>query len=146
VRALEPTERSQEWAIMDTEQRMVSSVAVQEIPLEYQCHAFIFDEEAAKCFPPSHEKFDMEIKLKPDAPDIINCKVYPLTEEGKEITKKFLKEHQKKGYIEQTDSPWSLPWFLIPKADRSSRPVQIIDMSINILFPTSTLCHASKIF
>jgi hypothetical protein len=121
VRALEPAGKSQEWAIADTERRTASSAAVQGIPLEYQRHAFIFDEEAAKRFPPSRGKFDMEIKLKPDAPDIINCKVYPLTEEGKEITKKFLKEHQEKGYIEQTDSPWSSPWFLIPKADGSSR-------------------------
>jgi gag-polyprotein putative aspartyl protease len=124
ARTLETAGKSQEWAIVDTERRTASSAAVQGIPLEYQRHTFIFDEEAAKHFPPSQGKFDMEIKLKPDAPDIINCKVYLLTEEGKEITKKFLKEHQEKGYIEQTDSPWSSPWFLIPKADGSSRPVQ----------------------
>jgi hypothetical protein len=62
----------------------------------------------------------MKIELKPDAPETINCKVYPLTQEGKEITKKFLKEHVEKGYIEKTDSPWSSPWFLISKKDGSS--------------------------
>jgi RNase H-like domain found in reverse transcriptase/Reverse transcriptase (RNA-dependent DNA polymerase) len=66
----------------------------------------------------------MKIELKPDAPETINCKVYPLMQEGKEITKKFLKEHAEKGYIEKTDSPWSSPWFLISKKDGSSRPVQ----------------------
>jgi hypothetical protein len=92
--------------------------------LEYQRHAFVFDEKAATRFPPAWGKHDMKIELKPNAPETINCKVYPLTQEGKETMKKFLKEHTEKGYIEKTDSPWSSPWFLISKKDGSSRPVQ----------------------
>ena len=48
-----------------------------EIPKEYQCHAKVFSEEEAQRFPPS-QPWDHAIVLKPDAPDTINCKVYPL--------------------------------------------------------------------
>ena len=48
-----------------------------EIPKEYQCHARVFSEEEAQQFPPSWP-WDHAITLKPDAPDTINCKVYPL--------------------------------------------------------------------
>jgi hypothetical protein len=115
---------AQQWAIQDAQKKRDDSVAVQGVPLEYQRHAFVFNEKAATRFPPARGKHDMKIELKPDAPETINCKVYPLTQEGKEITKKFLKEHTEKGYIEKTDSPWSSPWFLISKKDGSSRPVQ----------------------
>jgi hypothetical protein len=47
----------------------------------------------------------MKIELKPNAPETINYKVYPLTQEGKETTKKFLKEYIEKGYIKKTNSP-----------------------------------------
>jgi hypothetical protein len=46
----------------------------------------------------------MSIDLKPGAPYGINCKVYPLTEQGKITTLQFLKEHENKGYIEKTSS------------------------------------------
>jgi hypothetical protein len=38
----------------------------------------IFDEKAAKQFPPSRPE-DHAIKLKDGAPSEINCKIYPLT-------------------------------------------------------------------
>ena len=50
---------------------------ITEIPKEYQCHAKVFSEEEAQRFPPSRP-WDHAIVLKPDAPDTINCKVYPL--------------------------------------------------------------------
>jgi hypothetical protein len=66
----------------------------------------------------------MSIDLKPGTPYGINCKVYPLTEQGKITTLQFLKEYEDKGYIEKTSSQYSSPWFLIPKKDGSSCPVQ----------------------
>jgi Reverse transcriptase (RNA-dependent DNA polymerase) len=66
----------------------------------------------------------MSIDLKPSAPYGVNCKVYPLMEQGKITTLQFLKEHKDKGYIEKTSSRYSSSWFLIPKKDGTSQPVQ----------------------
>jgi Reverse transcriptase (RNA-dependent DNA polymerase) len=78
----------------------------------------------SKRLPPSQGHHDMSIDLKPGALYGINCKVYPLMEQGKITTLQFLKEHEDKGYIEKTSSRYSSPWFLIPKKDGTSRPVQ----------------------
>jgi hypothetical protein len=48
------------------------------IPEEYHRHQIVFSEEASKRFPPKRSE-DMTIKLKEDAPDSIDCKVYPLS-------------------------------------------------------------------
>jgi hypothetical protein len=83
-------------------------------------HRTVFSEAAAKHFPPA-EPEDHMIKLKPDAPQTINCKVYPLTHAEQEATTKFLRENEALKYIEKMDSPWSTPWFFIKKKDGSLR-------------------------
>jgi gag-polyprotein putative aspartyl protease len=94
-----------------------------EILPQYDQYRQVFSEEAAACFPPSRPK-DHAIKLKPRAPNTINCKVYPLTEAEKEATRKWVEEHKKKHYIEKSTSPWSTPWFFIKKKDGSLHPIQ----------------------
>jgi hypothetical protein len=79
-----------------------------EILPQYDWYRQVFSEEAATHFPPSRPK-DHAIKLKPGAPDTINCKVYPLTEAEKEATRKWIEEYEKKQYIEKSTSPWSTP-------------------------------------
>jgi hypothetical protein len=59
------------------------------------------------------------IKLKPDAPQTINCKVYPLTHMEWEATAKFLRENEALKYIKKMDFPWLTPWFFIKKKDGS---------------------------
>jgi RNase H-like domain found in reverse transcriptase/Reverse transcriptase (RNA-dependent DNA polymerase) len=93
------------------------------IPREYQQHHKVFSDQQATRFPPSRPE-DHAIKLIPGAPETISCKVYPLTLAEQEATKKFLEENKRLGYIEKTDSPWSLPWFFIKKKDGTLRPVQ----------------------
>jgi hypothetical protein len=58
----------------------------------------VFSEEAAQCFPDTRP-WDHAIDLKPDAPDMLDCKVYPLGPGEQEVLQKFLKEHLDKGYI-----------------------------------------------
>jgi Reverse transcriptase (RNA-dependent DNA polymerase) len=94
-----------------------------EIPPEYQQHAMVFSEVAAKCFPPARPE-DHTIKLKPNMPTTINCKVYPLSHAELEATAKFLRENEALKYIEKMDSPWSMPWFFIKKKDGVLRPIQ----------------------
>jgi RNase H-like domain found in reverse transcriptase/Reverse transcriptase (RNA-dependent DNA polymerase) len=93
------------------------------LPEKYQWHTVVFLEEVAKRFPPAWPE-DHTIKMKPDAPDTINCKVYPLTKPEREATRKFIEENEALGFIEKTDSPWSMLWFFIKKKDGSLWPMQ----------------------
>jgi hypothetical protein len=117
------THFAQEWAIKGKEQRQQDSVETKGIPEEYQRHHKVFSDQQATCFPPSQPE-DHAIKLIPGAPETINCKVYPLTLAEQEVTRKFLEENERLGYIEKMDSPWSSPWFFIKKKDGMLRPVQ----------------------
>jgi hypothetical protein len=49
----------------------------------------VFSEIAMKHFPPAQPE-DHVIKLKPNMPTTINCKVYPLSQAELEATAKFL--------------------------------------------------------
>jgi hypothetical protein len=105
---------AQDWAIQGKDQQQQESVKAKGIPEEYRCHHKVFLDQQATCFPPSRPE-DHVIKLIPGALETINCKVYPLTLAEQEVTKKFLEENERLGYIKKTDSPWSLPWFFIKK-------------------------------
>jgi hypothetical protein len=115
------THITQEWAIAANKRK--KALTEQDIPREYRQHAKVFSKEVAKHFPPACPK-DHAIKLVPDAPASINCKVYPLTKAELEATKKFIEENLELGYIECSNSPWSMPYFFIKKKDGSLCPVQ----------------------
>ena len=92
------------------------------IPLHYHQHTQVFDKEAAKWFPPSREE-DHVITLKPDTPDTLNCKVYTQTATEEEATRLFINEHLEKGYIEESNSPYTSPFFFQKKKDGKLRPI-----------------------
>jgi hypothetical protein len=96
---------AQEWAIQGREQWQQESMEEKGIPEEYQRHHKVFSDQQATCFPPSRSE-DHAIKLIPGMPEMINCKVYPLTLAEQKATKKFLQENEQLGYIEKTDLPW----------------------------------------
>jgi hypothetical protein len=131
---------AQQWA--EAAQKGKAEV---KIPEQYKEFEEVFSEEAVKCFPPSRAE-DHAIKLKPGAPETINCKVYPLTAMELEATKRFIEEHKGKNYIEKTDSPWLMPWSFIKKKDGSLRPTvyRITKKSINGQYGMSTLYHTSN--
>jgi hypothetical protein len=135
------TNVAQEWAIEAAKKRNPRDT---EVPTEYQRHKVIFSETAAHCFPPSCPE-DHAIKLKPDAPDMIKCKTYPLTKLEMDAAKKFLDENQAIGYIEPTNSPYSSPFFFIKKKDGSLRPVQdyckINKWTIHDVYPIPQITH-----
>jgi hypothetical protein len=80
---------AQEWAIEAAKKCDPSDTKV---PVKYHCHQVVFSETAAHRFPPSCPE-DHAIKLKPDAPDMIKCKMYPLTKPEMDAAKKFLDEN-----------------------------------------------------
>ncbi len=93
------------------------------VPAEYQHHHHVFSEEAAQWFPPMRP-WDHAIDLKPDTPNIIDCKVYPLTQEEDKALVVFLEEQLKKGYIVPSISPYASPFFFVKKKDGKLWPVQ----------------------
>src|SRR5712664_4789312 len=94
-----------------------------EVPDKYQRHAKVFSEEAAQRFPPKRP-WDHAIELKPDTPDVIDCKIYLLTQTEDQALVTFLDEQLKKGYIRLSKSPYASPFFFIKKKDRKLRLVQ----------------------
>ena len=86
------------------------------IPEEYRRHVKVFSDEEAKRFPPEREE-DMSIKLSPDAPTIINCKVYPLSRDEWEQLQKFLATELELGQIKEGPSPYTSPVYFINKKD-----------------------------
>jgi len=93
------------------------------VPEKYQQHHHVFSEEAAQHFPPKRP-WDHAIDLKPDTPNIIDCKVYPLTQEEDKALVAFLEEQLKKGYIVPSISPYTSPFFFVKKKDSKLQPVQ----------------------
>ncbi len=94
-----------------------------EVLEKYQQHAKVFSKEASQRFPPKRP-WDHAIELKPEAPNVIDCKIYPLTQEEDKALVTFLDEQLKKGYIRPSKSPYTSPFFFIKKKDGKLCPVQ----------------------
>ena len=83
-----------------------------EIPAVYEQFKRLFSEEASQQFPPS-QPWDHAIELKPDTPDAIPCKVYPMTPMEDKALEDFIREQYAKGYIRPSKSPYASPFFFI---------------------------------
>jgi hypothetical protein len=93
------------------------------LPPEYQHFASVFSEEESHRFPPTRA-WDHAITLKNNAPEAINCKVYPMTSTEEKALDEFLDEQLAKGYIQPSISPYALSFFFIKKKDGKLRLVQ----------------------
>ena len=87
-----------------------------ELPPQYAKFKRLFSEEASHRFPPKCA-WDHAIEFKPDAPDIIDCKVYPMTQTEDNALEEFIKEQHAKGYIRPSKLPYASPFFFIKKRD-----------------------------
>ena len=83
----------------------------------------VFSEIKAQRFLKSRQ-WDHAIDLKPDAPETLDSKMYPLPVGQQEALDEFLQEHLKKGYIRVSQSPYAAPFFFVKKKDDKLRPVQ----------------------
>src|SRR6202012_5284341 len=92
------------------------------LPEEYQRHWKVFSDEEAQRFPPQREE-DFVIALKPDAPEQINCKIYPLTSGEDDALKAYIEENLAKGYIYEGSSPYASSFFFRKKTDGGLRPI-----------------------
>jgi len=94
-----------------------------EVPKEYQQFAKIFSKEDSKRYPPKRA-WDHAIEFKKDAPEAIDCKVYPMNRIEDEAVKQFLHNELEKGYIRESKSPYASSFFFVRKKDGKLRPVQ----------------------
>src|SRR6266702_540076 len=85
-------------------------------------HQKVFSDEEAQRFPPEREE-DFPIKLRPDAPQKINCKIYPLTPKEDKSLKAYIEENLAKGYIYEGSSPYASSFFFRKKTDGGLRPI-----------------------
>jgi len=95
----------------------------EQVPVQYHKFGKVFSEEEAQRFP-QDRPWNHAIDLLPEAPNTLDCKIYPLAPGEQEALDKFLKEHLDKGYIRPSKSPYASPFFFIKKKDGKLRPVQ----------------------
>ena len=92
------------------------------VPNQYHEYLRVFSKEASERLP-EHGPYDHAIELVPDA-RMFHSKVYPLSPSEQTELDKFLNENLAKGYIQESKSPMSSPFFFVKKKDGSLHPVQ----------------------
>lgn len=93
------------------------------VPAEYRQYAKVFSEVESERLP-EHKSYDHAIDLKPETPETIRSKIYPMPVNEQEELDRFLDEHLRKGYIIPSKSPIASPVFFIKKKDGRLRLVQ----------------------
>jgi hypothetical protein len=83
----------------------------------------VFSEEESHWLP-KHQPWDHTIDLKPDAPQQIKLKVYPMPINKQSALNDFIKENLAKGYIVPSKSPMISPVFFVKKKDSKLRLIQ----------------------
>jgi hypothetical protein len=86
------------------------------IPMVFKQYWRVFSEEQARQLPP-HQPWDHQINLKPNTPDIINSKVYPLSKDEQKLLNEYLDNNLDKGYIITSSSHYRSPTFTVKKKD-----------------------------
>ena len=96
----------------------------EQVPAEYHRFGKVFSTEASQRLP-GPRPWDHAIDLVENAPEILDCKTYPLPTGQMKLLDEFLDEHLKKGYITaNSKSPYASPFFFVKKKDGKTRPVQ----------------------
>ena len=92
------------------------------VPERYHEYLQVFSKKASERLP-EHGPYDHAIELVTDA-KMFHSRVYPLSPSEQGELDKFLAENLAKGYIQESKSPMSSPFFFVKKKDGSLRPVQ----------------------
>jgi len=72
---------------------------------------------------PPHRPWDHKIELTPNAPNVINSKVYPLSPNEQKVLNEYLEDNLEKGYIVASSSRYGSPTFTVKKKDGTLRIV-----------------------
>jgi hypothetical protein len=93
------------------------------VPRDYRQYSKVFSEVESERLP-EHKSYDHAIDLKPETPETIRSKIYPMPINEQGELDRFLEEHLRKGYIIPSKSPIASPVFFIKKKDGRLRLVQ----------------------
>lgn len=115
------TTYSQLFAEEEIKKKVVKT-AEESVPKQYHEFLNVFSKEASERLP-ERKPYDHAIELVPGY-SMFHSKVYPLSNNEQEELDKFLKEQLAKGYIRESKSPISSPFFFIKKKEGTLRPVQ----------------------
>jgi hypothetical protein len=85
------------WSILTQQwvQQVQEADKVFTLPQEYWWHQHVFS-EGAQHFPLKREG-ELGIPLMPEAPKVLDCKVYPLTKEEQDLLHTFLAKKRRRG-------------------------------------------------
>jgi len=86
------------------------------VPAVFKQHWRVFSEQEARQLPP-HREYDHRIELRPNAPHVINSKVYPLSQNEQKVLDEYLTDNLEKGYIVASSSRYGSPTFTVKKKD-----------------------------
>ena len=64
---------------------------------------------------------ELDIPLMPEAPKVLDCKVYPLTRDKQDLLQTFLTKEEQKEHIYLGSSPYTTPFFFIGKKDSNEK-------------------------
>jgi len=92
------------------------------VPEIFKHHWKVFSEQEARQLPP-HREYDHKIELQPDAPHVLNSKVYPLSKDEQKALDEYLMDNLEKGYIVTSSSQYGSPTFMVKKKDGTLRIV-----------------------
>ncbi|KAF9799016.1 hypothetical protein IEO21_10631 [Rhodonia placenta] len=101
--------------------KKVVKTTEESVPEQYHEFLKVFSKEASERLP-ERKPYDHAIELVPGY-STFHSKVYPLSNNEQEELDKFLKEQLAKGYIRESKSPISSPFF-IKKKEGTLRPIQ----------------------
>jgi hypothetical protein len=108
------------------------------VPAEYRQYADVFSETESERLP-THKPYDHAIDLKPDTPETIWSKIYPMPVNEQEELDRFLEDNWRKGYIVPSKSPIASPVFFVKKKDGRLRLVQdyrkLNDFTVKTRYP-----------
>lgn len=107
------------------------------VPEQYNEFLNVFSEEKSHRLP-ERRLYDHAIDLIPDA-ELTYSKMYHLSHDEEKELDKFINENLEKGYIRESKSPMSLPFFFISKKNGKLRPTQdyrkLNDITIKNRYP-----------
>ncbi len=93
------------------------------VPPQYRAYMDVFSDEESKKYPPKRP-WDHRIELKPGAPATLISKTIPLSATEQRELEEFIKEHEARGTIRRSKSPYAASFFFIKKKNGKLRPVQ----------------------
>jgi len=84
--------------------------AKRQIPEQYHEYLDVFTKPVAGQLPP-HREWDLKVRLVPGAPTSISCTLYKLSKPEQEFQTQYIQENLARGFIRESNSPYSTPVF-----------------------------------